>query len=240
MMDQSGTLTPSRQQPSQSELVYELMREKIAMMELAPGERLNEVALVEQLGVGRTPFREAIQRLVQHGLVISKPYQSATVAPLQAFEISQIVEVRSVLELASVRFAAERATARDKQAIAAANLVYNQSVDGNDGRAIIKADAALHDAIAEASHNTHLRHAIAWNRDYGCRLWCLAVDRGDQFNTKKNAHDKIVAAINKGDADAAAAEMQAHIGLFRTKLQRVLNGEEPEPPRPRRRGHKAD
>lgn len=223
--DTSLLLAESAEPPSQSQLVFNMLKEKISMMELPPGRRLSEADLLTQLGVGRTPFREAIQRLVQHGLVISKPYQSPMVAPLEAVEVAQIVELRTLLEVASARAAAERCTARERDAIKAANGLYNDSIDGNDRNAIIHADAALHDAIALASHNAHLRQTISWNRDFGCRLWVIAVQRGGQTNTRKFAHDAIVTAICDGDANAAEREMRAHIGLFRNRLQRMLNGE---------------
>jgi DNA-binding GntR family transcriptional regulator len=192
------------------------------MLELPPGEPLNEAELIGTLGVGRTPYREALQRLVQHGLVVAKPYQSAMVAPLQATDIAHIVDVRIVLEVASARSAAERATRSDREAIARANDAYNNSIGLSDVRSIIQADAALHDAIAAATHNPYLRQAVTWNRDYGCRLWCLAVDRGDDFNTRRNAHDRLVAAIDGGDPDEAEAAMREHIGMFRSKLLKVL------------------
>lgn len=215
----------SHEPPSQSQHVFDLLKEKISMMELPPGRRLSEADLLAQLGVGRTPFREAIQRLVQHGLVISKPYQSPVVAPLEAVEVAQIVELRTLLEIASARAAAERATPKEREAIHTANAVYNDSIDTNDKSAIIHADGALHDAIAGASHNAHLRQVISWNRDFGCRLWVIAVDRGGQVNTRKYAHDALVTAISDGDPNAAEHEMRSHIGLFRNRLLRLLNGD---------------
>lgn len=214
----------SERKPPQSEIVYRMLLDRITSMEYAPGEALNEVDLVKSLGTGRTPVREAIQRLVQVGLVVTKPYQPATVVPLNPPEVAQIVELRIVLETASVRLAAMRADADLKDEIRAFNDAYNRAVRSNDPVRIIESDSQFHQAISRATANPHLEKAVSWNRNFNCRLWHLAVKRGDDFNTKLGAHDAIVDAIDRNDPDAAEQAMRQHIHLFRKGLARIVSG----------------
>ncbi len=226
-----GTVSNDEPRPSQSQIAYERLREKIIMLELQPGERLVELQLIAELGIGRTPLREAIQRLVQYGLVVAPPRQSAFVAPIQAFEIAEIVEVREILERSSARLAASRATAKDIRALRDASDRFDECMEDGNTRDIVLADTRFHDTLALAAHNNHLRQSIAWNRDYGGRLWCLSVSRGGPMPPADYSHTPIVDAVKAKDPEAAERAISAHIGLFRMRLQRMITEVTPEGPR---------
>jgi DNA-binding GntR family transcriptional regulator len=181
-----------------------------------------EQQLLADLGVGRTPLREAIQRLVQYGLIIAPPRQSAIVAPIQAFEIAEIVEVREILERSAARLAATRATPKDVRALRDASDHFDDCMELKETRRIVLADAAFHDTLAAAAHNQHLRQSIAWNRDYGGRLWFLSVSRGGPMPSSDYSHAPIVEAVKAKDPDAAEKAIAFHIELFRTRLQRMI------------------
>jgi len=210
---------------SKSQQVYDLLHKKITMLEFKPGEPLSEPRLMSEFGVGRTPLREAIQRLIMQGLVIAYPRQAPTVAPVQAGEVAQIVEMRTVLEVATVRLAAQRATKEDIQRLSAASDEYARATEEGDPIAIVMADAAFHQGIAEATHNRYLSQTVAWNRDFGCRLWCMSIKLGGSMHADGYKHGPIIELIARRDADAAEAAIRQHIGLMHQRLNALLNGE---------------
>lgn len=209
---------------SKSHGVYELLREKITSLELTPGQRLSEVDLMASLGIGRTPLREAIQRLIASGLIVAHARQAPVVAPIQAFEVPQIIEMRTILEVSSVRLAIERGTDQDIERIESANALYVQAVKDSDHFAIVEADSAIHEAIAAATHNQHLLQAIAWNRNFGRRLWFLSVRLGGSISSSEIAHEPIVSAISERDADRAEQMIRAHIQAMQSRLTTLLSG----------------
>lgn len=209
---------------SKSHAAFEMLREKITSLELAPGQPLHEAALMESLGIGRTPLREAIQRLIASGLVVAHPRQAPVVAPIQAFEVPQIVEMRLILEVSAVRLAVERATPQDIARIQAAHDLYVQAVRDGDHFAVVEADSAIHESIVAAAHNPHLAQAIAWNRNFGRRLWFLSVRLGGPLSSSEVAHEPIIKAIVERDADKAEQLIRAHIQAMQSRLQALLSG----------------
>lgn len=209
---------------SKSHAVYELLREKITSLELLPGQRLSEVDLMASLGVGRTPLREAIQRLIVSGLIVAHPRQAPAVAPIQAFEVPQIIEMRTILEVSAVRLAVERGTDQDFARIQSANALYVQAAKDGDHFAIVESDSAIHEAIAAAAHNQHLSQAIAWNRNFGRRLWFLSVRLGGPISSSEIAHEPIVNAILQRNADRAELMIRAHIQAMQSRLTTLLSG----------------
>ncbi len=95
--------------------VYQELRRRILMLQLAPGQPLHEAELIEQLGSSRTPIREAVQRLAAEKLVVLRPRQTPFVAPILASELAQLSEIRMVLEPECARLAAERGTAAERK-----------------------------------------------------------------------------------------------------------------------------
>ena len=91
---------------------YEQLKQRIVKHELAPGQLLHELELMETVGFGRTPIREAIQRLAAEKLVVARPRQTAFVAPILASDMSELVEMRLILECPAARLSAPRGTGR--------------------------------------------------------------------------------------------------------------------------------
>ena len=118
------------QSGSLAEQAYRLFEEQLVTLRLAPGELIGEKDLVNIAGIGRTPVREAIQRLSAEGLLQVLPRKGLMVTPLRRSDLSQIIEARRVLERLMVVKAAERATPDQRQAlkVLAAQL---ESTDGN-------------------------------------------------------------------------------------------------------------
>ncbi len=104
---------------SQSEEAYARILERIVSLEMPPGSVVNEARLRDDLRIGRTPIREALQRLARENLVRSIPHRGTFVTDVNITDLARITEVRVVLEAHAARLAAEKLTTADREAILA-------------------------------------------------------------------------------------------------------------------------
>src|SRR6267143_507263 len=102
---------------SQSDEAYQRILERIVRLEMAPGSVVNEARLREELGIGRTPIREALQRLARENLVRSIPHRGTFVTDVNITDLARITEVRVLLEGHAARLAAERLAVADREAL---------------------------------------------------------------------------------------------------------------------------
>ncbi len=130
------------------------MKQRIVKHELAPGQLLHELELMDTVGFGRTPIREAIQRLAAEKLVVARPRQTAFVAPILASDMSELVEMRLILECPAARLAATRGTARGRAKLREAGEAFRAHVKAMDIEGSLAADAAIHTMIAVMACNS--------------------------------------------------------------------------------------
>ena len=129
-----------------SDKAYQLIRHKIITLELPPLSAIDEQALMEDLQLGRTPIREALQRLAAEGLVISAPRRGMFVADIGITDLQKIFEMRMVLEGFCARLAAQRVTAEQLGQMQAVILELEQVPDG-DSKALMDIDERFHQLV---------------------------------------------------------------------------------------------
>jgi DNA-binding GntR family transcriptional regulator len=216
-----GAVIP-RSGNSFSDRVERALRDRILHGDVAPGDRLNEVEIAGELGVSRGPIREALQRLASDGLVELQAHRGAFVRRLGPEEVRDLFEVRLALETTVARLAAGRATdaqLADLDALARA---------GSDpvGHADVRFQGArdLHARLAEATGNAALiAHLTLVNQE----LRLLRTRSGEVPARAEHAvaeHAEIVAAVRAGDADGAAAAMEAHLRSALTHALAAMEG----------------
>lgn len=217
----SPTQLPRVRRSTLGDDVYEAIKTLVMEHSLAPGDRVNIDALARELEVSPTPVREALARLESDGLVRKRPLAGYTVSPLLTREeFTDMFDMRLVLEGAAARWAAERAGAAQRTAIATESVaVPNLDRADQDGRrshaAFTALDARFHDLVADAAGNPLLRDAIG-------RLHAhLHIHRlyfpYAQTGTTGDEHRLIADAIGAGDPDAAEAAMRAHLSAARVR-----------------------
>lgn len=212
---------------SLSRVAYEKLRDEIVTLRRAPGEPLSEAALIRELGVGRTPIREALQRLACEGLVTIRPRRGSFVASLGLGDLQQIFEVRLELEGYAAALAAERATAQDIAAMQAALTPFVHSLETgirnpNSPQAQIEIDREFHRALAHATHNKYLEQSLARLYNLNLRLWYLALNKLDSMEDALQQHVIVLQAIQARDGETAKAAMQKHIAEFQTRIRAVI------------------
>jgi DNA-binding GntR family transcriptional regulator len=187
-----------------------LLREMILSGELAPGERLREVAISERLGMSRTPVREAFRTLAAEGLVELLPNRSVVVAELNESESIDVFAVLGTLEALAGQLACQRMTPEQLEALEKLQQELERHFQNLDRASYIRANRAIHELMVEASNNTSL--ILAW------RLILPRAERARSVNTLDRerwataveAHRKMFAALAARDGPLLSALMQDH------------------------------
>ena len=126
------------------DVVFEQLRTKIMQGELAPGTRLMEIGLSEQLGVSRTPVREAIRMLEKEGLAVILPRRGAHVAAVSPRQLEDMLEVRRTLETFSVNAAGSRISREQIEELKERNEKYKKAITSDDPVLIARVDHDFH------------------------------------------------------------------------------------------------
>ncbi len=192
--------------------VERALRERILEGVLEPGSRLHQEALADELGVSRTPLREALGRLAADGLVEVLPNRGARVADVREEDLRASYEARLVIEPGAAALAARRADAGRLDALRAA--VRELAGTGGDVRAAFHANRAFHIGLVAASGNPHLmRLAEAlWVNRLGMRVYEAQRDMSEFIAQDAASHAEILDAIVARDPAAAERRTRAHIG----------------------------
>jgi DNA-binding GntR family transcriptional regulator len=207
---------------SLADKAYHAIRGLIVSLELAPGALIDERELIERLGIGRTPVREALRRLAQEQLVEVYPRRGMFVTPVDARALARLSEVRAVLEPEAARLAAERATDADREELALLLSELDSVGDDGGGSELIDLDERIHRAVYRAAHNDLLEATLEQYYMLALRIWSIGLDRAHELEEAVGAHRALLEAIHDGDGDRAAATMRAHVENFEQAMHRVL------------------
>jgi DNA-binding GntR family transcriptional regulator len=200
---------------------YELIREKIIKLELAPGQPLAEQELAMALSMGQAPVREALILLAHDDLVVITPRHGLHVAEINIPQLEHISEMRLSLEALCVRLAAQRATPDDLAVLDALGLALPE-IPPDDSRQLLDLDHKFHQATAQATQNSYLARTLDHFLGLSQRLWYLALPHLGFLPAAVEEHLNVVEAIKDGDADRAEQLMRHHVQDFYDKVRQVL------------------
>jgi DNA-binding GntR family transcriptional regulator len=200
---------------------YELIREQITTLELAPGAPLNEQELAADLGMGVAPVREALKLLAHDNLVVITPRHGLYVSEVSSPDLDQLSEMRLALEGLAARLAAERATADDLIVLEALRQELT-TTPVEDSKRLFDVDHKFHQAIARAAHNKYLADALERNFGLSKRLWHLATPHLGFLPPAVEEHLELVEAIEAGDGQRSEAIMRRHVGEFYAQVRELL------------------
>jgi DNA-binding GntR family transcriptional regulator len=194
---------------SRVDRLYEAVKAMAVDFAIEPGERLNEVALAEQLGASRTPLREALNRLVAEGFLTFQRGRGFFCREFKAREIYELYQLRQILETAAVRLACDAATESELDEIA--QYLHDTGPDdgGRTGAEMVQLDEAFHNAIMALTRNEEMaKMLVHLNAKLKYFRW---IDMGARRATTQGEHMAIVDALKQRNADLAARLMAAHI-----------------------------
>lgn len=195
--------------------VYEEIKMKILKGEIAPGQRLMEVETSEELGVSRTPVREAIKKLEKEGLVVVEPRKGTYAAQISDSDLIEILEVRESLEALASQYAAKRMKAAQKEKLENVAKKYEKAVSDGKLNMMIKYDTEFHRILVEGSNNKTLISLIEQLQELLLRFRYLYYDNARRAEQNIPEHRRIVDAVVSGDENEAHAATHSHIGSLK-------------------------
>jgi DNA-binding GntR family transcriptional regulator len=201
---------------SLSERAYLELRRMIVRLDLAPGAVLREDELQQRLGLGRTPIREAMQRLERDQLVVVVPRRGAFVSNLDVGELGLLYETRAILEPYAVRLAAARGTAAQWDEMAA---VLEKAGPSSSPDELLDIDRRCRELVWEAADNRFLTTTLDMLYAHSDRLWHLYLSDVADLHGMIAEHREILTALRDGDADRAADLITAHMRRFDEQIR---------------------
>lgn len=197
------------------ELVYLELKHKILTGEIASQTRLMEIDLSEKMNVSRTPIREAIKRLADDGLIKVEPRRGAYVSNISIKDMLDVFEIRENMEGFAAQLASQRITEDGKKVLAEIAANYEAAIKKPNKEAIIELDEQFHNFIVECCNNETLSELIRYVQDLSLRFRYLYYDDFSQYSSTADRHNRIVDAINTGDAAKARMEADAHVKVLK-------------------------
>ncbi len=209
-----------------SDQAYEALKQSIIQLKLAPGSAIEENSLMETLGIGRTPLREALQRLSQEDLIKSIPRRGYFVSNINHGDALHVFEVRQQLESFSAFLAAKRANETDIAEMASYLDELEAGTDNSDFNWNLEADLKFHQLISRASGNPFLQQTL--DRLFSLTIRLLYLNRLPVTIVKEelDSYRTIFTAIRAHDPAAASEAMIKHLGfpLMRTTISNDATG----------------
>ena len=204
-----------------SDKAYERIRHEIISLQLAPWSAIDEQALMQELHLGRTPIREALQRLATENLVLLAPRRGMYVAGVSIPDLTRVVEVRMLLEGMGARLAAQRASPAQLDLMEGV-VQRLDAASGGEGEALMAIDKAFHELLYEMTHNEFMAQALRRLYALSLRMWRLMLHRLGDFRGDVEKHRHIARALNVHDAECAEAMLRRHIGGFQQRIKAFL------------------
>lgn len=207
------------------ELVFETIREAIINGVLKPGERLMEIQLAEELGVSRTPIREAIRKLELEGFVVMVPRKGAYVADISLKDIADVFEIRGALEGLAAQLAAERATDEELEEMERMLVEIGEAIENKDVERLVETDTRFHEVLFRASRNERLTQILSLLREqiHSYRMRTLA--HPARMRVALEEHRTLVEALAQRDPETARRVAQEHIESAENSLMALISAE---------------
>lgn len=208
--------------PSLRDQAYSAIKQRIITFRYQPGRYLNETSVSSELGIGRTPVHQALNRLSLEGMVEVIPRKGVIVKPVSLHEVMQIVEARLGIEPYAVRLAAKRAQAHHIERMESIMQRAQDAMAERDIEELMGLDREFHGAIAAAAANAVLSDILRNLHDRSLRLWFISLNDSKHLLGVQSEHAEILEAVRNRDEDAAANCMTAHIRAFGTNISQRI------------------
>ncbi|HYC35379.1 MAG TPA: GntR family transcriptional regulator [Usitatibacter sp.] len=202
-MDRRGKLPPPAAN-SLTDLAYLHLEEMIVTLKLAPGQVVSEAELSTATGIGRTPIREALQRLARERLVSILPRRGIVVSAIDVKSQLRLLEVRRELERLIARSAARRATEAEREGFRDLVRRFEKSARTDDDVAFMRADRQFNELCSAAAHNEFAAGAMGLMHSLSRRFWYIHYKQAADMPMTAQLHADIARAIAEGDEEGAA------------------------------------
>jgi DNA-binding GntR family transcriptional regulator len=189
---------------SLTDIAYSKLEEMIVTLTLAPGSAVSEAQLSQQLDIGRTPIREALQRLARERLVTILPRRGITISTIDIKGQLRLLETRREVERLVSRSAARRATPEERKRFQELARLFRKSADTNDDVTFLRVDREFNELALVAARNEFASGAMGLMNALSRRFWYLHYKQAADMPEAAMLHADIARAIAEGDEAKAA------------------------------------
>jgi GntR family transcriptional regulator, rspAB operon transcriptional repressor len=214
----------TKQSPArESDRIEAELRRLILNLELEPGLAVSEATLMKQYGWGRTPLREACQRLTEQALLQMVPRQGVVVMPLNVFDFVEVMDAMSMVIGTAAALACKRLT--DEQFEQLDELVAQGEAAAaiGDHIRVSELDSEFHRVLAEATGNRYLRDYLVHLQRVASRFNIATWKRDQDASPSLEEHNQLLELLRQRDAVKAKATMLEHIENARQRIMRSIN-----------------
>jgi DNA-binding GntR family transcriptional regulator len=213
-----------------AKIAYEALRTSILSGQLIPGEVYNEMALARELGISRTPVREALLELSSQGLVTYLPRKGVMVRHYTKRDVEEIFELRRAIELAALEKVVKAVPPHDLSALESSLKEQRKAWKNNDSDAYIRFDRDFHLAFCEMIRNRRFFTILENIRDLIHLMATRALDREGRWEEVINEHSEVILAVKQGNGDLARKAMDCHLERSKQAVLEQINPEGEEEP----------
>lgn len=207
---------------SLSSRAYRILLDRLIMLDIQPGEPIMEKQLAEEMGVGRTPLREALKRLESDHLVVTYPRRGTFASQVDVTELAHVSEIRQALEPLAARRAAEAQGGAMREQLLAV-LVNIKSLSPNQSqRDLLSYDLSVHRMIYSVTQNEHLSETLIRLDNIATRIWAALSDRLPSLHEHIFDHTQLIKHIVAGRPDAAERSAAQHVENFYSMVRGAL------------------
>ncbi|MBO9194116.1 MULTISPECIES: GntR family transcriptional regulator [unclassified Rhizobium] len=201
---------------SQSHLAYLALEHAIVTLALTPGALVNEKQLIDLSGHGRTPVREAIQKLAWQGLIVVKPRVGLQIAEIKPTDHAHVMQVRRELEPIAAALVAEQATDGQRNQLVECARAMNDCAVSGDLAGFFAADKAFDEILEESCPNAFITSALGPVQTHSRRLWYSKASP-ERMDRSISLHVAVIRAIQQGKATEARKAMTTLIDYLGQK-----------------------
>lgn len=200
---------PAVQPRSLTDHAYAHLEEMIVTLKIAPGSAVSEAALANKLDIGRTPIREALQRLARERLVLILPRRGIVVSEVNLPAQLRLLEVRREIERLIARSAARLADASERAGLVALAQAFEVAAEASDETGFMRTDRQFNDLCLIAAHNEFASGAMSLMSSLSRRFWFIHYRQAADMPLAARKHAALARAIASGDQGAAAQASDA-------------------------------
>lgn len=206
-----------------ADFAYRVLCDELIVLDIKPGEPLNDEVISRRLGVGRTPIREAMKRLESDHLVVAYPRRGTFAAGVDITDLAEISEIRQLLEPAAAARAARMASPQRRQELRDFAREVGQLLPGmHSQRDLMRLDMRVHRMIYRATGSRHLEDILIRYDNLATRIWSLVLEKLPPVSEHIAQHIELLERIAEGDSEAAARLTTQHVADFENLIRAVL------------------
>ena len=188
---------------SLTERAYSQIEEAIVTLQIPPGSAVSELALSEMTGIGRTPIREAIQRLAREHLIVILPQRGLLVPEIDVKKQLKLLRTRREVERLVCRSAAKSATPDEREVFARLAAEFEEAASANDDVGFVRLDREFNDLCVTAARNEFAEGAMRLMHGLSRRFWYYHYKQAADLPKMARLHGAVAKAIADGDVDRA-------------------------------------